>query len=665
MRLRFGTPLRLAPLVVPLVILIATGLRGLDFGMHWDERHYQIGPVKTMVQTGILLPNYYGYPSFVYWVNTASALRELPAVWRSPDRKQRLLAVMDTHEFLLRLRAIYLVLSSLSLVWVYWLVLSWRDSVPEAFAAAAFLGLSWEVAYHLRWIATDSMLMQFGALTMLLAFRFQLEPHRPRLLHLAAIAAGFGCGTKYPGGLLIVPVVIAAACTAHEWRAVRRRLLGVGALFAGAYLVTTPATILHPGPFLHAIRYEIGHYASGHEGHSVAPGGEHVMRMLAYLGGAVFSAWPVLALSVFALCLLGCYATVRDGKPALVLLSFPVLYLAYFATQRAMVVRNLLVLVPFLAVMAARGAGWLWEQRSAARVLRPLTAITAAIVLLMNAGWLVYAAETIPLRRSDAYVRQAAAFLSSGIQGPVWISPRLRIQLAAQGWVRPSGVVDDPLRAERLVLYASEGMTRWQEWPANRPWLTERWFGPHEVNFNIYPSWWGDDRIIVMSRQRALSIALLPVAPGRFEASLAGADATLLERAGKPRAPLSRHAVHPCGVLSRDEITREIGSIVDGPSGVTAVDGRACQYAGRTRVVALGLFSIAAFEAQRPEAGGVMNLDIGDAAYWHFTGPDEVSLFARVDRLAIMVRVAVADRQPAVEIAARLARVAIDRLRSS
>lgn len=113
-----GTASRVAPLLLPLVILIATGVRGIDFGVHWDERGFQVGPVKRMVQTGIMLPGYYGYPSLVYLVNTAATLPELPQVLHGPDRKGRLLAAMDRHEFVVRLRVVHLVLSSLSLVWV-------------------------------------------------------------------------------------------------------------------------------------------------------------------------------------------------------------------------------------------------------------------------------------------------------------------------------------------------------------------------------------------------------------------------------------------------------------------------------------------------------------------------------------------------------------------
>ena len=61
--------LRHASVLLPLVLLIGTGLRGLDFGLHWDERPWQIGPVKQMVRSGTLLPEYYNYPSFDYWLN--------------------------------------------------------------------------------------------------------------------------------------------------------------------------------------------------------------------------------------------------------------------------------------------------------------------------------------------------------------------------------------------------------------------------------------------------------------------------------------------------------------------------------------------------------------------------------------------------------------------
>lgn len=66
--------LRLAPVLLPFRLLVGTGLRGLDFGLRWDGRPWQIGPTKHMVESETLLPGYYTYPSFDYWLDLAVLL---------------------------------------------------------------------------------------------------------------------------------------------------------------------------------------------------------------------------------------------------------------------------------------------------------------------------------------------------------------------------------------------------------------------------------------------------------------------------------------------------------------------------------------------------------------------------------------------------------------
>ena len=58
------TLLVIVPVLLPIFFLIGSGLRGLDFGIHLDEGPWQIGPVKTMLRSQILLPQFYVYPSF-------------------------------------------------------------------------------------------------------------------------------------------------------------------------------------------------------------------------------------------------------------------------------------------------------------------------------------------------------------------------------------------------------------------------------------------------------------------------------------------------------------------------------------------------------------------------------------------------------------------------
>jgi len=186
--------------LLPLIVLVGTGLRGLDFGLHWDERPWQIGPVKHMVQAHTFLPGYYNYPSFDYWLNLLVLAPDAAGSRIAGDNlREHLLYTLDSHAYLLRLRAAYLLITSLTLVWVYLLVLQRCGLWVQALFAASLLGCSWEVAYHLRWVATDGMLMQFAALTVLLA-SYAVKTGRESWLIAAAAVAGLACGTKYPGG---------------------------------------------------------------------------------------------------------------------------------------------------------------------------------------------------------------------------------------------------------------------------------------------------------------------------------------------------------------------------------------------------------------------------------------------------------------------------------
>jgi hypothetical protein len=62
-------------------------------------------------------------------------------------------------------------------------------------------------------------------------------------------------------------------------------------------------------------------------------------------------------------------------------------------------------------------------------------------------------------------------------------------------------VVSDPSLADKLVFVFRE-----VNFPlANRPDIYDPVFGPYEVNFDYYPSWNEDGRIVVMPMEAALT----------------------------------------------------------------------------------------------------------------------------------------------------------------
>jgi 4-amino-4-deoxy-L-arabinose transferase-like glycosyltransferase len=99
-------------------------------------------------------------------------------------------------------------------------------------------------------------LVQFAALAVLLAVH-ALKNQRDSWLVAAAAVAGLGCGTKYPGGLLVLPMVLAGffgagGCTL---RVKVVRFIKVATVFALVYLAVTPGTILQAVKFAVGVLY--------------------------------------------------------------------------------------------------------------------------------------------------------------------------------------------------------------------------------------------------------------------------------------------------------------------------------------------------------------------------------------------------------------------------
>ena len=659
-------------MLLPLLILIGTGLRGLDFGLHWDERPWQIGPVKQMVERVSPLPGYYDYPSFDYWLNLLVLLPNAfsPRV-AGESLREHLLQVLNSHEFLLRLRTVYLLITSLSVVWVYLLHLKRGGTWPAALFAASLLACSWEVAYHLRWVATDGMLMQFAVLTVLLA-TCALNDRRDLWLFSAATVAGLGFATKYPGGLLILPVTLTAFFTGGDLRKRMTCIINVISIFVIVFVVVTPATILRPSKLAEGVLFEMKHYATGHGGHTVGRGFDHAWHMLTYFSTVLWSPYVAIAVLMFIITVIGFVRIiVQDWRKGAVLLSFPISYLLYFSTQGTMVLRNLLAVVPFFAIAAAYGGQLIAEiisrrQLPISHLLRSWAlrawALLLVIALCFNAYWLIASAETIVHRHSDRFVHEAARYVKADLN---IVAPPLE------------NLTFNPDEADAFVLYAREGMHRWHDWPANRPNLTQACFGPREINFNMYPGWWGDDRILVISHHRGDEIGLhiagisndtAPAAETTQPRPPAEApSATLMSASSLPgswasngMATYTLPPIDPRILMSRTDAATLMGQPLRGPaSGGWELDGRACTFLGpQGLVLSIAIISTNAFALARYDPSSKAISGIGLSAYVAGGSPlGGLRLFARTLNSAVIVHISgpLNDKRALLKIATDLA----------
>jgi hypothetical protein len=496
--------LYLPPLLL-VALFVFTGLRGIDFGYHWDERDSQWAQTRTMLANGVFLPPEYNYPGVGKMLVAVPALDDgLRAMARGESLRQifsTMVSAMDAPDYLLQARSVFLMVCALGIVWVYLAVWVLTRRWWQATLAAAIFGLSWEVAYHARWAVNDCLLAQFAALCLLLLALHQ-RSGQSRWLWAAAIAVGLAAGTKYPGALLLAPVMLYAALRtpATLWQRAGS-VLAVGALAVASYLATTPGTVLAPLNFVQGLAVISAQYTTGHYGHTIPAGFPHLGVLLRYLSVNLFSPYTPVAILLFAAAIVGAALYLwEDRKPAALLIGFPVLFATLFCWKyRVFFARNYLLLAPFLAVLSARGlAEAVLRARWPAARLTLIIAISCA--LAANAGWLIFAGESIRHRDYGAAAVKAVSYVRDHPGTRFRVSPKVTALAAARGLALPANATQ--AEADEVVFFVKEEGPPPARWAVNDPWLTRAAFGPWEVNINYYV-WAGYDRIVVMTLDKA------------------------------------------------------------------------------------------------------------------------------------------------------------------
>jgi hypothetical protein len=521
-----------------LLIFLTVGLTGIDFGYHWDEP-LLVWQIRDSIENKLLLPTgrvneywpslkggNYEYPMVLYWIGIASALPEI--IHRGVIPTGPATAITDHYRFQFRLRCECLAITSLTLIWVYLAAKKVVRRPGAAVFAAALVAGSWEYAYHARFVATDTVMAQFagGVLVLCLgAIRATNPVRQRRWLIAAAIVAGIATGTKYPGGMLAVPLIAAGWLSTTPAVPRKLRLKRVGKLFAlqvGVFLFTTPGIFLQPWNFGAWVWYDHIHYGFyGHGAHTIRNHVAHLSAIVQFLSLTLFSPSAFVSVPIALLCVLGSIRLLwTDRRAAAIVLLFPALYILYFATQVAEIVRNLLVLVPFLVVAGAVGVDMLFDglQRLHGRVRSIGTwGLTAGLTgaILFSLTWQCMNVYAIHTRPHTNPVRFAA------FQAYIAKHPDLSVYPTDQA----ARVLNLPLFPPNpgpkpvVVGFSHEDGTTLY-WPSNIFHYAIATFGTPEVNFDDYADW-AEDAIVLVDLDAARRVTSEEVerAVGRYERS--------------------------------------------------------------------------------------------------------------------------------------------------
>ena len=524
-----GLSNRHARFLLPALLLacfLSTSFYGLNFGIHWDESQAKMKSVRNSLETGLFLQSSgedgghgYNYGGVNYLLTWAALTPEVLVYFHDGNLTREALSKeiswkLYTVPFKVRLRAIYLVLCGLSIAWLFCLDMVLGRSRLEAFLAAAILAGSWEFAYHSRWIAPDAVMAQFA----LLAFLCLAVAYRRaslRWFYLGAIAVGLTAGTKYPGGLLLPYFMVGAAHAMWQQRRstadILRHSIGIVGAAGLTFIITTPGAILDPFNFFGELKALREVYANGWYGYTVQPGFSHLLEMLRYFALQIFSHYWTLSIVVAIFCLLGFVSLMLERTVfGLLVVGFVIAYLAYFSLQATMIVRNLLVVVPFLCLAAARGITWVATRQTPRTRWALYSGI--GVILAVNLGWEAYAADQIKRREDLAYfLTKFETYVRNDPSNTYLVTAKLANALAAIRAPMPANIVQDQGAPHTKVAFLqTEGPDiYWKSnWPANSWGLYEANFGALEVNLDAYPTFLGNQRIIVVTAENFRKLPL-------------------------------------------------------------------------------------------------------------------------------------------------------------
>jgi hypothetical protein len=516
---------------------IYSAYQGVGYGKHWDEEHHFAG-LRQTVSSLVLLPKEYFYGGMYFNVgylailpdvaaSTGKYLRELKT--RVPvapfvinyytsltELQSKLTQRLGDGYFRLKIILWIIVLTSLAIGGMFFLSWSVQGSRREALLGACLMALCWELNYHARWIAVDSLLAAFSTMVLfcvLAGLDAVSADVRRRYLNVAAIFTGLAMSAKTGGVWLLAPMEVMLGITIRRTSGASTtkflQFLGgtakVIALMFATYLLTTPATYVD---FFATLSY----WARGVYEYSnvsvtypyYATFWNHWGKAVVYFATTVSSPYLGIALVLFGFSLWGMYRMFFQQRAKFfILLSFALPYAVYIGLGHLMIVRNLLILLPCFFLFTAHGLNEFFKQAASKKKVTLAGWLFVALWLCLNAFWMQHSAASVKYTDMNAAIRQFQAYAQQHPGQKFHLSPGLRAELQNHKIATAALAAAPEQDADYAFFYREHESTTWV---SNRPHFSKAVISSQELNYDYYPTWEGNNantRIIVMNRHNA------------------------------------------------------------------------------------------------------------------------------------------------------------------
>ena len=508
-------------LAIVLVIVFAAvflfcAISSVHFGTHWDESGI-INHVQKMLTSGVLLPGYYVYPSLSYYIGLLTALAHVPDTFGADTlatMQLQLAEIAGSSAFKHQLRTAFAVLTASTALFVILAARAAGTGWLAATVGGAIVLSSFQVFYHSRWIAPDCLVMLTAAMTIASAL-WAIRNKRLVPLLLTAMSAGLATAAKYPAEILLLLPLFVATCASD----VPSRAARVLIVFAATYLVVTPGTVLEPVQFVKDVLNSWDYYRRGGVyTYTVDPGLLHLGKIVDFIAFRFASSHEVIALLVITAAIVGAAAAWRrDWRVAVLLAGAPVVYIIYFATGRTLIVRNLLILVPFIAVLTAITVDTL-ASSFRSRPTRAGVPIAVAALLALNWPTLLQAAKSVRDFDPEGWRESLLTYITAHPNRRFAASPQVSALLTSA--TTQSILLHAPEDADTYIYFMREHIrayvpgvppgTKTLASITNRRNIYTVIVGPSDIDLDYYPTWTGLNRIVSVDAGVARLLTGLP-----------------------------------------------------------------------------------------------------------------------------------------------------------
>lgn len=354
------------------VILVALLLRApyisadLPFFYDEDEGHHY-NRVVEMVKNGKYDPEYFRKPSLHFYMRMpVVAASFLYAVRRGEVKELKDIKTRDAfglskyaftafpQSMVKWNRALSVTISLAAVLLTFLIVRELTNSGLIQLGAAALTAISPTLVADSAKVGVDTLMATMVLLSVYLALKLYRKFSIGMLIG-AGIAAGLAVSSKY--NALPVVVLPLITCLVVNRVGLFELLLALISPIIG-FIIGTPFALLSLPLFLDQFAYEVWHYGvEGHQGHMAEPGWEQAVFYFNWFSSSA------LGMAATVVGILGfIYLLVNSKRERIILAAFPILFSVLMLSQKTNFTRNMLVVIPFLAITAAMLSEWIAQR---------------------------------------------------------------------------------------------------------------------------------------------------------------------------------------------------------------------------------------------------------------------------------------------------------------